>query len=57
MMHYGTMPCSSIIFECVGDDELGQSIFEDEKDEMRMKMMMRLVYRLELMHPLLPLPP
>ena len=26
-----TMPCSSV-FECAGDDELGESIFEEEKD-------------------------
>ena len=27
-----TMPCSSSAFECAGDDELGESIFEEEKD-------------------------
>ena len=25
-----TIPCSSAVFECVGDDEIGQSIFEEE---------------------------
>jgi hypothetical protein len=28
-----TQPCSSIVFECAGDDELGQTIFENEEDE------------------------
>ncbi|XP_025801382.1 uncharacterized protein LOC112880857 [Panicum hallii] len=27
-----TMPCFSSAFECAGDDEIGQSIFEDEVD-------------------------
>jgi hypothetical protein len=30
-----TQPCSSIIFECVGDNEIGETIFEDEKDDFR----------------------
>jgi len=28
-----TMPCFSSAFECAGDDEIGQDIFEDEKEE------------------------
>lgn len=27
-----TMPCFSSAFECAGDDEIGQNIFEDEVD-------------------------
>jgi hypothetical protein len=27
-----TQPCSSTAFECVGDDEIGEKIFEDEKE-------------------------
>jgi hypothetical protein len=26
-----TQPCNSSIFECVGDDEVGKKIFEDER--------------------------
>ena len=26
-----TIPCSTAIFECAGDDELGQPLFDDEK--------------------------
>ena len=28
-----TQPCSSTTFECAGDDDLGETIFEDEKEE------------------------
>ncbi|XP_004966968.2 uncharacterized protein LOC101762853 [Setaria italica] len=28
-----TMPCFSFAFECAGDDEIGQDIFEDEQEE------------------------
>jgi hypothetical protein len=27
-----TQPCNSSVFECVGDDEVGKKIFEDEDD-------------------------
>jgi hypothetical protein len=27
-----TQPCSSSVFECAGDDEVGNKIFEDEED-------------------------
>jgi hypothetical protein len=28
-----TQPCSSSVFECAGDDEVGKKMFEDEEDE------------------------
>jgi hypothetical protein len=28
-----TMPCSSPIFECIGDREIGESIFVEEDEE------------------------
>jgi hypothetical protein len=28
-----TQPCNSSVFECVGDDEVGKKIFEDEEDD------------------------
>jgi hypothetical protein len=28
-----TQPCSSSIFDCAGDDEIGKKIFEDEEDD------------------------
>jgi hypothetical protein len=28
-----TQPCHSSVFECVGDDEVGKKIFEDEEDD------------------------
>jgi hypothetical protein len=28
-----TQPCSSSVFECPRDDEVGKKIFEDEKDD------------------------
>lgn len=28
-----TKPCSSVVFECAGDDEMDQTIFEDEKED------------------------
>jgi hypothetical protein len=28
-----TQPCTSSIFECAGDDEIGKKIFEDEEDD------------------------
>jgi hypothetical protein len=28
-----TQPCSSYVFKCAGDDEIGEKIFEDEKDD------------------------
>jgi hypothetical protein len=28
-----TQPCSSSIFECAGDEEVGKKIFEDEEDD------------------------
>jgi hypothetical protein len=28
-----TQPCSSSVFECVGDDEIVKDIFEDEHDD------------------------
>jgi hypothetical protein len=28
-----TQPCTSSVFECVGDDEVGKKIFEDEDDD------------------------
>jgi hypothetical protein len=28
-----TQPCTPSIFECVGDDEVGKKIFEDEEDD------------------------
>jgi hypothetical protein len=30
-----TQPCNSFVFECAGDDEVGQKIFEDEEDDAR----------------------
>jgi hypothetical protein len=28
-----TQPCNSFVFECVGDDEVGKKIFEDDEDD------------------------
>jgi hypothetical protein len=28
-----TQPCSSSVFECAGDDEVGKKIFEDKEDD------------------------
>jgi hypothetical protein len=28
-----TQPCSQLVFECAGDDELGEEIFREEKHE------------------------
>jgi hypothetical protein len=28
-----TQPCSYAVFECADDDEIGEKIFEDEKDD------------------------
>jgi hypothetical protein len=28
-----TQPCTSYVFECAGDDEVGKKIFEDEEDD------------------------
>jgi hypothetical protein len=28
-----TQPCTSSVFECAGDDEVGKKIFEDEEDD------------------------
>jgi hypothetical protein len=28
-----TEPCSQLVFECVGDDELGEEIFQEEEHE------------------------
>jgi hypothetical protein len=28
-----TQPCNSSVFECAGDDEVGNKIFEDEEDD------------------------
>jgi hypothetical protein len=28
-----TQPCSQLVFECAGDDELGEEIFQEEEDE------------------------
>jgi hypothetical protein len=28
-----TMPCTSLDFECAGDEEMAEDLFEDEKDE------------------------
>jgi hypothetical protein len=28
-----TQPCSQLVFECAGDDELGEEIFQEEKHE------------------------
>jgi hypothetical protein len=30
-----TQPCNSSVFECVGEDEVGKKIFEDEEDDAR----------------------
>jgi hypothetical protein len=30
-----TQPCSSFVFECAGDEEVGKKIFEDEEDDAR----------------------
>jgi hypothetical protein len=30
-----TQPCNSTVFECESDDEIGEKIFEDEKDDGR----------------------
>jgi hypothetical protein len=30
-----TQPCTSFVFECAGDDEVGKKIIEDEKDDAR----------------------
>jgi hypothetical protein len=31
----GTQPCTSSVFECAGDDEIGKKIFEDKEDDAR----------------------
>jgi len=28
-----TMPCTTLVFECAGEDELGESIFVEEEQE------------------------
>jgi hypothetical protein len=28
-----TQPCTSSVFECAGDDEVGKKIFEGEEDD------------------------
>jgi hypothetical protein len=28
-----TQPCSSFVFKCAGDDEVGKMIFKDEEDD------------------------
>jgi hypothetical protein len=28
-----TQPCSQLVFECAGDDELGEEIFQEEEHE------------------------
>jgi hypothetical protein len=28
-----TRPCSQLVFECAGDDELGEEIFQEEEQE------------------------
>ena len=28
-----TMPCSSIVFECAGDEEMAETLFVEEEDE------------------------
>jgi hypothetical protein len=28
-----TMPCTSLGFECAGDEEMAEDLFEEEKDE------------------------
>jgi hypothetical protein len=30
-----TQPCSQLVFECAGDDELGEEIFQEEEHELR----------------------
>jgi hypothetical protein len=46
-----TMPCTSLGFECAGDEEMGEDLFEQE-------MMMERTMRLKLsVYPLLPLRP
>jgi hypothetical protein len=30
-----TQPCSSFVFECAGNEDVGKKIFEDEEDEAR----------------------
>jgi hypothetical protein len=30
-----TQPCSQLVFECAGDDELGEEIFQEEEHEHR----------------------
>jgi hypothetical protein len=30
-----TQPCNSSVFKCIGDDEVGKKIFEDEEDDAR----------------------
>jgi hypothetical protein len=37
-----TQPCSQLVFECAGDDELGKEIFQEE--EMNMEMMKMVVW-------------
>jgi hypothetical protein len=53
---YETMPCTSLGFECAGDEEMAEDPFEEEKDEA--EMMMERTMRLKLsVYPLLPLRP
>jgi hypothetical protein len=51
-----TMPCTSLGFECAGDEEMAEDLFEEEKDEA--EIMMERTMRLKLsVYPLLPLRP
>jgi hypothetical protein len=49
-----TMSCTSLGFECAGDEEMAEDLFEEEKDEV--EMMKERTMRLKLsVYPLLPL--
>jgi hypothetical protein len=49
-----TMPCTSLGFECAGDEEMAEDLFE--KRRMKLEMMMGRTRRLKLsVYPLLPL--